>query len=176
MVRYLDATEVAQAVQLLQDGTSIRAVARRFAVSPHSLKSMEEIPGDRRNRMSTARALQSDLQQSTNVNVSDQTIRNRLHEGGLKARRPVVGPVLTARHRRARLAFAIDHQNWQLRHWRPVLFTDESRFNLSTCDRRERVWRCRGERYAACNIIQHDRFGGGSAMAWGGISLEGCTG
>ncbi|TWW73540.1 Poly [ADP-ribose] polymerase 2 [Takifugu flavidus] len=76
------------------------------------------------------------------------------------SRRPVVGPVLTARHRRARLAFAIDHQNWQLRHWHPVLFTDESRFNLSTFSRCERVWRCRGERYAACNIIQHDRFGG----------------
>lgn len=125
--------------------------------------------------MSTARALQNDLQQATGVNVSDQTIRNRLHEGGLRAPRPVVGPVLTAQHRRARLAFAIDHQNWQLRHWRPVLFTDESRFNLSTCDRRERVWRCRGERYAACNIIQHDRFGGGSVMVWGGISLEGRT-
>jgi len=31
--------------------------------------------------MSTARALQNDLQQATGVNVSDQTIRNRLHEG-----------------------------------------------------------------------------------------------
>ena len=36
------------------------------------------------------------------------------------------------------------------------------------CDRCERVWRCRGECYAACNIIQHD---GGSVMVWGGISL-----
>ncbi|TWW56334.1 hypothetical protein D4764_08G0003210 [Takifugu flavidus] len=85
------------------------------------------------------------------------------------------GPVLTARHQRGRLAFAIDHQNWQLRHWHPVLFTNESRFNLSTCHRHERVWRCRGDRYAACNIIQSDRFGGGSVMVWGGISLEGRT-
>ena len=45
--------------------------------------------------MSTARALQNDLQQATGVNVSAQTISNRLHEGGLRARRPVVGPVLT---------------------------------------------------------------------------------
>ena len=43
------------------------------------------------------------------------------------------------------------------------------------CDRRERVWRRRGEHYAACNIIQHDRFSGGSVMVWGGISLEGRT-
>ncbi len=80
--------------------------------------------------MSTARTLQNDLQRATGVNVSDQTIRNRLHEGGLRARRPLVGPVLTAWHRGARLAFAIEHQNWQVCHWRPVFFTDESRFTL----------------------------------------------
>ncbi len=58
--------------------------------------------------MRTARALQNGLQQATGVNVSDQTIRNRLHEGGLRARRVLVGPVFTAWHR---LAFAIEHQN-----------------------------------------------------------------
>ena len=57
----------------------------------------------------------------------------------------------------------------------PWLFTDESRFTLSTCDRRERVWRSQGERYAACNIVQHDRFGGGSVMVPGVISMEGRT-
>ncbi len=87
--------------------------------------------------MSTARAIQNYLQQATGVNVSDKTIRNRLHEGGLRARCPLVGPVLIARHHGAR--FAIEHQNWQVCHWRPVLFTDESRFTLSTCDRREMV-------------------------------------
>ncbi|KAI4877400.1 hypothetical protein NFI96_000426 [Prochilodus magdalenae] len=114
-------------------------------------------------------------QSPTAVNVSDQTIRNRPHEGGLRARRPVVGPVLTGQHRRARLAFATEHQNWQIRHRRLVLFTDESRFYLSTWDRRDRLWRHCGERCAACNIIQHDWFGGGSVMVWGGISLEGRT-
>ena len=32
-----------------------------------------------------------------------------------------------------------------------------------------------GEHSAACNILQHDWFGGGSVMVWGGISLEGHT-
>ncbi|KAI4882996.1 hypothetical protein NFI96_015792, partial [Prochilodus magdalenae] len=99
-------------------------------------------------------------QSPTAVNASDQTIRNRPHEGGLRARRPVVGPVLTGQHRRARLAFATEDQNWQICHRRLVLFTDESRVYLSTCDRRDRLWGRCGECYAACNIFQHDRFGG----------------
>ncbi len=99
-----------------------------------------------------------------------QTVRNRLHEGGTRAQHPVLGPVLTTQHHAARLAFARE-SNWQVCHWCPVLFTDESRFTVSTCDRHERVWKC----YAACNIIQHDQFGVGSMMVLGGIFLESLT-
>ncbi|KAI4900535.1 hypothetical protein NFI96_006831 [Prochilodus magdalenae] len=195
MVRYLDPTEVAQVVQLLKDGTSICTIATRFAVSPSTVlrvrwRFQETGSYSRRAGQGCIRSLtpQQDqypplckeeqdehCQSPTAVNVSDQTIRNRPHEGGLRARRPVVGPVLTGQHRRARLAFATEHQNWQIRHRRLVLFTDESRFYLSTCDRRDRLWRRCGKCYAACNIIQYDWFGGGSVMVWGGISLEGLT-
>ena len=201
--RYLREPEVARAVQMLEDGQTQRRVAAIVGVSPSVIARLwnryqttggyGRRPGqgrrrcttprqDRylrnmavRNRQETARGLQIDFREATGVRVSDQTIRNRLHEDNMRSRRPARCPELTPQHRRARVEFARDHQNWQLRQWRPILFTDESRFHVSTCDRRVRVWRRPGERYADCNIVQYDRYGGGSIMVWGGICLDGRT-
>lgn len=201
--RHLQPHEVARVVQMLEDGFTQRDVAAAFGVSQSVVSrawnryvatgGYNRRPGqgrlrcttarqDRyirqmavRRRQSTARALQIDFQQASGRRISDQTVRNRLHEDNLQSRRPARGPILTREHRRARLVFAQDHQHWQLRHWRTVLFTDESRFHVSTCDRRVRVWRRAGERYAECNIVEYDRYGGGSVMVWGGICLDGRT-
>ena len=51
------------------------------------------------NRTITARALQGQLRRAAGVTVSDQTIRNRLHAAGLRARRPVVRFPLRQRKR-----------------------------------------------------------------------------
>nr|CAH7760932.1 unnamed protein product [Callosobruchus chinensis] len=50
-------------------------------------------------------------------------------------------PLLTARHRTARLQWARAHQDWLLPQWRNVLFSDDSRFGLVSDGYRERVWR-----------------------------------
>jgi hypothetical protein len=62
-----------------------------------------------------------------------------------------------------------------MKHWRHVLFTEESRFYLDFTDRHARVWRRRDERFQATNIAEHDLYGGGSVLVWGGISLDGLT-
>jgi len=107
--------------------------------------------------------------------VSDRTIRRRLQQEGLRARRPFRGPILTEANRQNRLQWAQRHQRWTLRQWENVLFSDESRFCVSVADGRLRVWRRRGERYARCCITEHNRFGGPSVMVWGGISGDGRT-
>lgn len=45
----------------------------------------------------------------------------------MKARRPLVGSVFTAQHCAARLDSAREHQNWQVRHWRPPPFSSQTR-------------------------------------------------
>ena len=48
------------------------------------------------------------------VQISGQTVRRCLREFGLRARRPVEGPILKVRHRYARLACARARRRWRL--------------------------------------------------------------
>nr|CAH7715345.1 unnamed protein product [Callosobruchus chinensis] len=77
--------------------------------------------------------------------ISTATIRRRVLASGLRCRRPLRVPLLTARHRTARLQWARAHQDWLLPQWRNVLFSDKSTFGLVSDDYRERVWREREE-------------------------------
>ena len=123
-----------------------------------------------RSRTLSAPKLRQMLRNRRGVNVSVQTIRNRLHARGLRARRPVKATPLTRRHRRARLQWSRAPSMWTQRDWNTVLFTDESVFRLSRVDGRTRVWRRPNERFAPCNIMERDPYGGGSVMVWSGVS------
>ena len=117
----------------------------------------------RRNHMSTARALEINFRRAAEVHLPDQTVRNRLNDDCTIARRPARSQVLTEEHRAVRINFAREHHNRHLRHWRPVLFSDDNISTDSTNDRPARVWLRQGERYADCNIVDVDRYDGGSS-------------
>jgi transposase len=48
----------------------------------------------------------------TNVRISDQTVRNKLHQCGLRARRPLKGSTLKQRHRASRLQWGRPRLRW----------------------------------------------------------------
>ncbi|GFV12080.1 transposable element Tc1 transposase [Trichonephila clavipes] len=52
-----------------------------------------------------------------------------------------------------------------------VLFTDDSRFSLSSDSHRILIWREWGSRNHPSNIIERDRYGGRGVLVWGGIML-----
>ncbi len=55
--------------------------------------------------------------------------------------KPTFKPGLTDRMRAARLAFALEHQNWTLDDWRRVIWTDETSVILGQRRGMKRVWR-----------------------------------
>ena len=128
-----------------------------------------------RQRILNSRRLREQFRAGTNINVSDQTIRNRLQARNLRARRPVVRQPLTRPHRIARQQWAMVHRRWTRAEWRMVMFSDESRYSVDHHDGRTRVWRRPGERYTPPCIASHDRWGGGSVMVWAGIWSTGRT-
>jgi hypothetical protein len=107
-----------------------------------------------------------------NRHIHPKTVRNRLREFSLRARRPYIGLPLTRARRARRMALLAAHgpRQFPMRQWRRVFFTDESRFTLFRPDGRRRVYRSRGEHFADVCVLERDRFKGGSVMVWGGIS------
>ncbi|GFV13874.1 transposable element Tcb2 transposase [Trichonephila clavipes] len=125
----------------------------------------------RRNRRQTAGEIARHTTQVTGRPISRFTVARRLHGGGLFARRPVRCVPLTPAHRRRRSLWCREHRNWRDNEWGRVLFTDESRFSLSSDSDRILIWREWGSRNHPSNIIERDRYGGRGVLVWGGIMV-----
>ena len=201
---HLNSVQAGRVCQMLQDGRTQRDAAVAFGVSQTCIwnicnrfqdtGSFTRRPGSgrtrvtdvcddryinlltRRNPFYSAPSVLREVRQARCINVGVQTIRNRLHDSGLRARRPNVVPVLTQRHRQDRLQWAREHRGWTLNQWSRVLFLDESRFTVDHNHGRIRVWRRRGERFHPQFAVAHSRWGAGSVMIWAGISSEYRTG
>ncbi|GFU25230.1 transposable element Tcb1 transposase [Trichonephila clavipes] len=91
-------------------------------------------------------AIQAQVAPSLGAPVSSRTIRKRLAAGHLGSRRPLRALPLKPTHRRLRLEWCHARGNWTAMEWNQLVFSDESRFNLSSDDNRVRVRRPRGER------------------------------
>ncbi|GFV72697.1 transposable element Tcb2 transposase [Trichonephila clavipes] len=201
--RHLDAFTRGRIIGKLEQGRSVTSVAAEFGIA-HSIVSRiwrqfqttgkaiqgfssgrprGTTPADdryivlqaRRNRRQTAGEIARHTTQATGGPISRFTVARRLHGGGLFARRPVRCVPLTPAHRRRRSLWCREHRNWRDNEWGRVLFTDESRFSLSTYSHRILIWRERGSRNHPSNIIERDRYGGRCVLVWGGIMLDSRT-
>ena len=88
----------------------------------------------------------------SNRRVSTKTVRNHLKSAGLNSRRVIKRPLLADRHRRTRLAWCLARRGLNLKTWRKIHWSDESRFLLHVTDGRMRVWRHKNTAYTPRNI------------------------
>ena len=99
-----------------------------------------------------------------NRRLSARTVRNHLKSAGLKSRRIIKRPLLENRHRRTRLEWCLAWRGLNLRTWRKIHWSDESRFLLHVTDGRTRVCRHKNTAYTPRNIQPTVPYGGGSVM------------
>ncbi|GFW13745.1 transposable element Tcb2 transposase [Trichonephila clavipes] len=154
--RHLDAFTRGRSIGKLEEGRSVISVAAEFA---------------KRNRRQTAVEIARLTTQATGRPTSRFTVARSLHSGCLFARCPVRCVPLTPAHRRRRSLWCRERRNWRDNEWGRVLFTDESRFSLSSDSHRIHIWRERGSRNHPSNIIERDRYGVYGVLVWGGILL-----
>ncbi|GFS69274.1 transposable element Tcb2 transposase [Trichonephila clavipes] len=161
--RQLDAFTRGQIIGKLEEGRSVTSVAAEFGrahIIVSRLWRQFQTTGTAIRGFSSGR--------SRGTTPADD---RRLHGGGLFARRPVRCVPLTPAHQRKRSLWCREHRNWRDNEWGRVLFTDESRFSLSSDSHRILIWREQGSRNHPSNIIERDRYGGRGVLVWGGIML-----
>ncbi|GFY15595.1 transposable element Tcb1 transposase [Trichonephila clavipes] len=129
----------------------------------------------KRNSRITAQQVANQFLAASGKQISRKTVARRLRGGGLYARRPVVCVPLTRQHRIARLQWCREHHKWTEQDWACVLFSEESRFSLSSDCRRQLIWRVSGTAYRPENIQEKDRYPTRSIMVWAGIMINGRT-
>ncbi|GFU92881.1 transposable element Tcb1 transposase [Trichonephila clavipes] len=90
------------------------------------------------DRSDTSQTIAQHIESVTHHSVSAHTIRRRLQQSGLSARRSLLGLPLTQNHRRIRHQWCDERRMWAAE-WNKVVFIDESRICLQLHDGRIQV-------------------------------------
>ncbi|UYV72477.1 hypothetical protein LAZ67_9003309, partial [Cordylochernes scorpioides] len=119
----------------------------------------------------TCTAILQHVQDTLDHSISTRTISRRLVANGLHSCRPLRRLPLTPPNRRQRLEWCRARSTW-MTEWHRVVFSDESRFCLSSDSRRVRVCRRRGERSNPAAIVERPTVRQRGIMVWGAIAYD----
>ena len=82
-------------------------------------------------------------------------------------------PNISKVNKTKRLHFTNFHINEPHTFWESVLFSDKSKFNVFSSERRFKVWRRPNEAFKSQNLCPTVKHGRGSVLVWGYMSVAG---
>ncbi|KAG8917394.1 hypothetical protein FRC01_002479 [Tulasnella sp. 417] len=194
----ISAATINNILTLIDNGHSNRAIAAQMNVSSGKVSdirtkyrpNMERSKGGRppilseaekrlagrtlmAGKAQTAVQLKKIIATATGKDPSPQTIRRGLKDEGFESLHKVKKPLLTEKHRRARLHWAEAHRKWTTDDWKPIIWSDETKFNRFGSDGLQWAWKKKGEKLNDRLVKPTLKFGGGSMMMWGCMTWEG---
>lgn len=197
-MKLLSADQTARVVYLLKNGKSGHAIHRETGISTGKISairkeycpSLPKSSGGRPSKMTenetrivirsitsgkvdTAPEARKILMETTNMDISTSTIRRKLRDSGMVSKVKVKKPLLTRKHKRDRLDWAIAHKEFTDDDLKHILWSDESKINRFGSDGRKWVWIRKGEQLNERMIQSTVKFGGGSLMVWGCMGWDG---
>ena len=204
LMEFLSSTAAMQhlrckAIGMQQNGSILLSVTRQFDMSKSLISrnhhqrigKVTNLPWNGHPRSTTKRhhllvtnALREGTQynstaaaafNATEVWVTTQAVRNRLHVAQLHACCPNIVLPVNANHHQARRGWCWLCQRWTVAQWSNVIFSDMLKFILDFHDGQQRVWCWTGKHYQPPAMIAHDHYGGGSVMVREGITMTGRT-
>jgi len=189
---------VKNAIKLMQDGISTRETAQRLKISPATARRIyasnkENMPVNKggrprkilaetvdylklqmkRGELKTAVAATVKANELLPQAVSAVTVRRRLREAGLIAKKVVKRPALKKRHISGRMQFVKKYKEWTEDDWARVVWSDESKINRICSDGIRWVWDDLPGRLNERTVQGTVKFGGGSVMVWSCMSWHG---
>ena len=187
--------KVNEAIRLMEAGVSVRETARLLMISRatasriHSAnkENMQVNKGGRprkataeviehiklnmkRGMLKTAVEAKKEANQLLTRPVSAMTIRRRLREVGLIAKRIVKRPALKKEHIHGRLQFVKKYKEWTVEDWARVVWSDESKINRICSDGLQWVWDDASESDRTRSVRGTVKFGGGGVTVWSCMS------
>ncbi|KAG1086243.1 hypothetical protein G6F39_012473 [Rhizopus arrhizus] len=122
--------------------------------------------------LKTAKDVQMKLEEIGHP-MSYQSAINVLHSVEIYAEIKKKKPLLTEKHKRARLAWAKKHQYWTVHDWRREIFSDDTKINIWGSDGCKYYWKQKCDRLQPHHIDVTVKHGGGGFMSLNYITSEG---
>eukprot|EP00644_Phytophthora_capsici_P003153 jgi/Phyca11/103161/e_gw1.7.57.1 len=119
-----------------------------------------------RGKLSSAK-----LKKQLELPISERRIREILRANPkFKYEKRMASPVLTQKHKEARLMWAREKVTWDAEKWSKVVFSDEKKFNLDGPDGLQYYWH---DLRFEPQMYSRRQNGGGSVMKWGAFCAQG---